>query len=135
MSNIREASPDDLEALTGIGAAFHAKTPIPLDYDGEKMAQFIAAIIASPDGVVFMNDSGGTLGAMLAPVPYSHETQAVEMWWWATGKGAMALLDAFEAWAADRGASCAALTTFSPYERLMARRGYGLPQYTRYKAI
>lgn len=100
---IRKATHDDVAAVVRFGADFHAYSPwksIPFDPDAT--AGFVGRLIDG--GVVFISETG-MIGGLLNPLYFNpSHVVAVELFWWAT-KGGRDLMQAFEQWAIEGGAS------------------------------
>lgn len=149
--NVRQATCDDIPALSVIGLRFASAVP-----HGEELIPSCEDISASIEsfisagGVVFMAENGdklyGVLAAVAAPVWYSPGSLvASEQGWWVSpeyrgGRAALALIDAYEKWARDIVAKglTLCLMTGSMEEKLhdlYLRRGYAEVERTYYKKL
>lgn len=99
---IRQATADDLDRITELGAAFHAYSPYrDIDFDPDGFRAFAAGLIEQ--GAVFLSDDG-MLGGLLVPLYFNPAVvMGAELFWWA-GKTGRALREAFEGWARGQGA-------------------------------
>lgn len=95
-------------------------------YDPASMATTFGLLI---DNHLLLIGENGALGAMAGPHPFNHaHIIAQELFWWSEGREGLRLLDAFEAWAAQRAHSVRMITleAVNPdrMARLYERRGY-----------
>jgi GNAT superfamily N-acetyltransferase len=131
---IRTATLEDIPAITGMGAKFHAQAQLPFPYEPDAFAEFAQGLIEG--GTILITDAG-MIGGVVAPAfcgpSYS---MAVELFWWAERDG-LALLKAFEGWAADQGANEVRLSTLAALPRadaLVKRKGYA-PNEISYRKV
>lgn len=127
---IREATSDDVGRLLDMGARFAetAKLIESVGYEPADMAKSFQWMIDDPLHVILMGGAGA-IGGSSAPHPFNHSHwMAQEVFWWSEGREGLKLLDAFEAWAAERCHSVRMITleAVNPETmgRLYRRRGY-----------
>lgn len=127
---IREASVSDVPALLEMGNRFSDKARLieHVGYDPASMDLTFRFLIEQPEHVVFIGASGA-IGGMRAPHPFNHSHWiAQELFWWSEGREGLRLLDAFEAWAAEKCATvrmiCLEAVNPERMGRLYRRRGY-----------
>lgn len=122
----RRAALTDIPALLAMGRSFHAESGMPFAFNEEVMAGVFARMIEADGATVIMTEKG-LIGGMLNPAYCDPSwVYAVEMFWWARGDG-MALLRAFEEWAAEAGANEIRMTSLANLPRadmLLRRYGY-----------
>lgn len=127
---IRRAVEHDMRELIAIGEKFTAAAG--LEFDANATAESLRNLIANPQGVVFISEDGaGCIGGMMFRQFWNRLYVAQEFFWWAEHDG-LALLDAFEAWADERGANqlymaCLEALTPDRVANIYKRRGY-VPQ-------
>lgn len=124
---IRRAGPQDLSAAVAFAKEFHAESVhswIPVD--DEALTAWMAGLIDG--GAVFLSERG-IIGGVVMPMYFNPAVKiAAELFWWAPLEG-RALREAYEAWAAEQGAS---IIQFSgqrndrseTIEKLFRRAGY-----------
>lgn len=132
---IREATIEDIPALSECAENFHAECPDTYSYDRGRVEDMMRACILSGDRCVFVIDVdgravGGIIG-MLSLLWTSGEFVASELAWFTNkehrGAGGLKLLRAYEDWAESKDvdliivADIAGVTNLSP---LYERRGY-----------
>lgn len=138
---MRELTADDIPLALDIGRRFHELSPWrDRPFSDEATVAMLARMEASEDAVVFTNGTG-LLGGILAPIYFGGGLIAQELFWFAD-KGGRELLDAFEAWAADKGAAGVMMISLALDERTDARmakiyerRGYELRERNYYKGL
>ena len=96
-------------------------------------AQFVASLIDSPQGVVFVTD-GGFIAGMLQPTVINPAPVAMENGWFANDGSGRALLGAFEAWGREQGAEMVKLSTGAVGPDL-CKAGYVLTEKTWVKRL
>ena len=134
---IRQATHDDTPAIIAMGRKFHAQSGQPMAFDDAAAGALVSGLIDSDRGAIFISD-GGMIGGALSPA-YCDPAwiMAVELFWWAERDG-LALLKAFEEWAADMGAKEVRMTTLAALPRaasIMKRRGYAASEISHSKVI
>jgi GNAT superfamily N-acetyltransferase len=138
---VREARPDDFPAILEMGRRFHEFSPWrDRPFSNDATLEMLQRITDSEDAVLFTNGSG-ILGGVVAPIYFGGGTVAQELFWFAD-KGGRALLDAFEAWAKERGADGILMISLALDERtdqrmskIYERRGYRLRERNFYKEV
>ena len=110
MPSVRLATYPDV--LTIVDYVEHLREAVrgPVPVDRSWTASTVARLIASPDAVVFISD-GGFLAGLLQPTVINPQPVAMEVGWYASDRSGLALLRAFEGWAAERGAMLVQLST------------------------
>lgn len=126
---IREATRDDLPRIVEMGAQFHAHSPYAaLGFDPEGFANFCAKLIEAEAGVILLSEDG-MLGGLMNPAFFNPSAlMGGELMWWAGSTGKQ-LREAFETWAAERGAlgvqfSGLANEREATIRKVFARAGY-----------
>lgn len=131
---VRLAIPTDRMRIVRLLKDAHAAAAMPFAFSAPHALALADRHIASPDllAAVFA-PSGAAQGVLLAACqdhPFSPVKYAAETVWWiapeARGAGA-AMLEFYEAWAAEQGcafAGMAALSTFPRAATIYRRRGY-----------
>lgn len=127
---IREATVSDIPALLAMGEKFAEKARLTdhVGYDPASMEATFRAMIERDEFCLFVGECGA-LGGMVAPHPFNHaQPIADELFWWSEGREGLRLLEAYEEWAAARGAvvRMTALEAVNPerMKRFYERRGY-----------
>jgi hypothetical protein len=127
---IREAAVSDIPALLAMGAKFSeaAKLIEHVGYDRDDMRETFAAMIEDENCCVFIGETGA-IGGQRGVHPFNHSHWiAQEMFWWSEGREGLRLLDAFEAWAAEKCGTVRMITleAVNPERigKLYLRRGY-----------
>lgn len=132
---IRAATEVDIPALVTMGAAFHAASSLPFDYDADATAAFLTGIV--PAGGCFISPHG-MIGGVLAPAYTQPQwLMAVELFWWAERDG-LALLRAFEGWARENGANEVRMTSLHSLARadgLLRAKGFDPVEVSYRKAL
>lgn len=131
------ATTADIPRLVEMGRKFHAKSGAAFGYDGDAISALLENLIASDAGVVICSDAG-VIGGMLSPAYCDPNWKmAVELFWWAERDG-LALLRAFEAWAAWVGAQEVRMTSLAALPRadgILKRKGYAPMEISYQKVI
>lgn len=134
---MRAATAEDIPRLVEMGRKFHAASGMPFDYDGNAIAALLDQLIASDAGTVICSDAG-VIGGMLSPAYCDPKwMMAVELFWWAERDG-LALLRAFEEWAARVGAQEVRMTSLASLPRadaILRRKGYAPTEISYQKVI
>lgn len=138
---VREATPEDFDAILEIGQRFHAFSPWrDRPFDADATRDMLNRMMASDDAVLLWNGTG-ILGGIVAPIYFGGGIVAQELFWFADRSG-RELLDAFEAWAAGKGAAGVLMISLAIDERtdqrmeaIYQRRGYALRERTYYKDL
>ena len=140
---IRSATLDDVPALLEMGARFHAMSPwsgFPLDRD--RLEENLRGFIASDHAAILVLDNlRGAVGVFVAQAYFAAATVAQEMFWYceAPSQG-LALLDAAEAWAKDKGADIMTMIRLEGVEnermdKIYRRRGYAPTEHNYMRAL
>lgn len=132
---IREAVPDDIPHLLEMGQRFADRAGLVehVGYDPDSMERSFSAMIAAPEHVILIGDSGA-IGGVSGPHPFnSAHVIAQELFWWSEGREGLRLLAAFEDWA-RRNCHSLRMITLEAVEpertgRLYARRGFELLEH------
>lgn len=141
MQMVREAVPGDFPAILEMGRRFHEFSPWrDRPFSDEATLAMLQRITDSEDAVLFTNGTG-ILGGVVAPIYFGGGKVAQELFWFAD-KGGRELLDAFEAWAKERGADGILMISLALDERtdqrmgkIYERRGYRLRERNFYKEV
>ncbi len=138
---VRPATHDDIPAILDLGERFHALSPWrdrPFSRDATE--QTVRALIDNEDACLFFNGAG-ILGGVLSQIYFGGGLIAQEAFWFAD-KGGRELLDAFEAWAAQKGACGVIMVHLALNDRadavmgaMYARRGYALRESHYFKEL
>jgi len=139
--SVREATPEDFDAILEIGACFHEFSPWrDRPFSADATRAMLDRMTQSDDAVLLWNGSG-ILGGVVAPIYFGGGTVAQELFWFADANG-RELLDAFEGWALGKGAAGVLMIslaiderTDARMDRLYTRRGYGLRERNYYKEL
>lgn len=119
---MRLATADDIPRITGMVERLTEAVRGPLTVDRAATGATLAALIASPDGSVWVT-GGGFLAAALTRTTISPQPVAMELGWYASDGSGLRLLRAYEQWARRRGAAAIHLST-GPDGPDMTRLGY-----------
>ena len=141
---IREATIDDIPALVAMGKEFFDLTGLPIEYDGNSVAQMITNLIKNEDAVVLVDDEVKSAIAGLV-YPFYFNTDILsgnEMFWWVSpekrGTG-LRLVDKLEDWARDKGADLFQMTCLheghEKIGRYYERRGYMPTEHNYMRAL
>lgn len=135
---IIKATQDDVATVVRFGADFHAYSPwksIPFDPDAT--AQFVSRLI--DNGVVFISETG-MIGGLLNPLYFNpSHVVAIELFWWASS-GGRELMQAFEQWAIESGASSLQFSALGDHQsermaQLFDRAGYRKVETGYYREV
>lgn len=110
MPSVRLATYPDVLTIVDYVEQLREAVRGPVPVDRSWTASTVARLIASPDAVVFISD-GGFLAGLLQPTVINPQPVAMEVGWYASDRSGLALLRAFEGWAAERGAMLVQLST------------------------
>lgn len=127
---IRPATVSDIPALLEMGARFADKARLieHVGYDPADMENTFAEMVANENYALLIGETGA-IGGVRSPHPfnYSHWI-AQELFWWSEGREGLRLLDAFEAWAAEKCGTvrmiCLEAVNPERMGKLYERRGY-----------
>lgn len=136
-----QARESDIPAILDLGERFHALSPWrDRLFNRGATEKTVRTLISAPTGALFYNGHG-ILGGMLSPIYFGGGTVAQELFWFADKNG-RELLDAFEAWAKERGADGVIMVNLALGERedavmnrMYERRGYQLRERHFYKEV
>ena len=93
-----------------------------------RTGETLAGLIHGRDGSVWLSDRGFIAGQITQTV-ISPDPIAVELGWYAEDRSGLALLDAFEAWADNKGATLKKLSCKGGVaQAILERRGYSLAE-------
>lgn len=126
MSQVRLAAADDVLRIVGMIEELREAVRGPIPVDRSHTAQTVARLIASPDGFVAVTD-GGFIAGCLTQTIINPGNICQELGWFSRDKTGLALLQAMEAWAAERGALLVQLSTGAEGPDL-SRLGYRLAE-------
>lgn len=133
---IRRATAADYDAMAEMGQHFLNATPYGqcVSASAETLASFTRSIGGLDTAILLVADTGDRLVGMVAgwvfPHPFSGQLVASELVWWvepdARGSVGVRLLQAFETWAVERGATAIQMIApeGSSIGTLYERRGY-----------
>ena len=97
---IRKATDADTPYLCAFAARFHRAASLPGEYNAGAWARFVETV-HDQDGAFFLSERG-MIGGLKMPQPWNDNYMtASEVCWWSEDKQGVALLNAFEDWAAD----------------------------------
>lgn len=141
MRMVKQATPDDFPSILEMGRRFHEFSPWrDRPFSDEATLEMLHRITESDDAVLFTNGTG-ILGGVVAPIYFGGGVVAQELFWFAD-KGGRELLDAFEQWADDKGASGVLMISLAMDEKtdermgkIYERRGYRLRERNYYKGL
>ena len=126
MARVRLATASDVLRIVSWIEELRDAVNGPIPVDRVHTASTVARLIASPDGFVAVSDGGFIAGCLQATVINPHPI-AAEVGWFSSDRSGLALLQAFEKWAAERGALLVQLSTGA--EGLdLSRLGYRLTE-------
>lgn len=103
--NVRPATLDDLPRLMGYAAEFLSFHPLTSQFprDLDAVEAMLRRMIEGNDAALLVHDRG-VIGGVIAPLWCAPDVRvANELFWWSESNG-LALMKAFEAWAASKGA-------------------------------
>jgi hypothetical protein len=127
---IRAATADDIPRLLEMGEKFaeRANLKAHVGYDPASMDRTFATMIEYDSYCLFIGQSGA-IGGVVGPHPFNNvQMVADELFWWSEGREGLKLLDAYEAWVAERGAiarmSALEAVDIDRVEKILARRGF-----------
>lgn len=141
MASVRAATPGDKHRVIRLlrdahtAAGFGSTSPFRYPFHAAYAERAFVAHTSSPDAACFILDAGnGPVGVLMARV-FDYELGPVrtgkETVWWIDpqhrGTGAIRMLEAYEAWAAERGANTVGMAALQVAPRagtIYERRGY-----------
>ena len=126
---IRRATAEDIPRIVAMGRRHHGMMPMTVDYDDASMAATVAQVMASASAVCLVSDHGSIAGVITPQFFAAQAAVATELWWHSFDGSGLALLDALEAWARERGASELSVATLEAHRpagaaRVLSRRGF-----------
>lgn len=134
-SRTRPATEADIPMLIDMTTALAASVRGPQEVCRLRAGQTLAGLISSPQGVVFVSGGGFIAGQIMQTV-ISRDLVAFELGWMATDRSGLRLLWAFEAWAAEQGATLIKMSANGgAAQRILERRGYRVAEVQMVKAI
>lgn len=124
-----------MAALLRMGRDFLAGSGLPLPWDAPWVSMQVAALMTDPAGLVLVlgAPAQGFLAARAGAHIFSPVPMAQELAWWIdpparSARAATGLLDAYEAWARERGCVAAGLGLYAGADERLPefyrRRGY-----------
>lgn len=121
---IREATYSDIAKIMSLGREFadEAGVTARVGWSDESVEMLLVSLIESPNGVLLVSDDG-MIGGVIYPHPFSGLNIFVEMFWRARDGNGLALLNAAEKAARERGASQMVMIAMDDMDR--TRRLYG----------
>ncbi|MBK4215811.1 hypothetical protein JJJ17_07735 [Paracoccus caeni] len=126
MARVRPAVAGDILRIVDMVEDLRLAVDGPIPVDRAWTAQTLARLITSPDAVVLISE-GGFIAGSLQPTVINPRLIAMEHGWFSRDRSGLALLRAFEAWAAARGAMLVQLST-GPAGLDLSRLGYRLAE-------
>lgn len=120
--SVRKATAKDILIIVDYIECLRTAIGGPVQVDREYTAATIARLIASSDGLVLISD-GGFIAAILQQTMISPSLIALECGWYASDGSGRKLLEAYEGWARERGATLIQLST-GPTGPDLTRLGY-----------
>lgn len=134
---MKAATVEDIPHLLEFGRRFHGLSGVSFRYDDDAISRLLEGMIGSESATVIMSDHG-VIGGMLSPAYCDPQwMMAVELFWWAERDG-LALLRAFEDWAAGVGAQEVRMTSLAALPRadgILKRKGYAPMEISYQKVI
>lgn len=134
---IREADYSDIPHIVELGERMAKRAGLEshVGYDRESVAQTLSHLIANPDGILLVSETG-MIGGLCHPHPFNLAIKSgQELFWYSEGDDGLALLDACEVKARNLG--CQYWTMISEEAmrpkavgRLYERRGYRLLEHS-----
>lgn len=131
---IRRARTDDKARVLMLARSFHIASGLPIPFNAPYASLLFDACLSEPDRLCLVlddDDVQGVLAAQAGLLPIAPVKAATELIWWIEpahrGRSALAMLDAYEAWARERGcvfANMVGLGSDPLPARLYERRGY-----------
>lgn len=142
--SVRPATRDDRFEMIRMGRAFIDASGLGLPFDPAWAERSIVAAIDDPDSLALVLDMDGIKGMLCAtcvPSPLSPVKLGVEQVFWidpqARGRGALAIIRAYEDWCSEQGCSFVGLVSLGQKSagRLYERCGYARAEQHYMKAI
>jgi GNAT superfamily N-acetyltransferase len=131
---IRRARKEDKSRVLIMAMDFHIASGMPFAFSAAHASLLFDACLSDPDRLCLVLDENGPQGVLAAQageLPLAPVKAASELIWWiepqSRGRSALAMLDAYEQWAKERGCIYANMVGlgFDPVTtRLYERRGY-----------
>jgi GNAT superfamily N-acetyltransferase len=122
--SIRQATPDDLDVLIGLGETFFAYSPYSaeVNYDPESVRSTLISVMGNPGAIALVAEHdgkivGGMVGVMTVLWFNRNVAIATELAWWMdpdhrAGRVGLVLFRRFEAWAKEMGAQLLVMSDF-----------------------
>jgi GNAT superfamily N-acetyltransferase len=131
---IRRATPADKSRVLVLARNFHQASGLPIPFSAPFASLLFDACLSDQDRLCLVLDIDGVQGVLAAQaglLPLAPVKAATELIWWIEpahrGRSALAMLDAYETWARERGcvfANMVGLGSDPLPARLYERRGY-----------
>lgn len=133
---IRQATAEDIPHIVAMARKFNEASDEPRIVE-EDAAAFIGFHIDNPDSFVAVSARGFIIG-VVGGAPWNQSARtAHEVFWWSEGRDGIALLNAFEQWAASMGCEVSEAShpsSEAAVGHLLERRGYR-PQTNVYRKV
>lgn len=134
MKTVRKATPADKSRVLIMARSFQAASGLPIPFNAAYASMLFDCLLTSHKHLCIVLDINGPCGVLAAQsgtLPLAPVKAASELIWWiephARGKGAIAMLDAYEAWAREQGCQFVNMVGLGAdplTTRLYERRGY-----------
>jgi hypothetical protein len=128
VTDVRPATEHDVPRIIEWGRKFLAYHPLlkTLPEDVEAIEGVVRRLIEGPDSCILIHETGMIGGALISLWTNPSARTATELFWWSDG-GGLGLLEAFEAWGRDSGASHVQMLKIEgvrDVSPIYAKRGY-----------
>ena len=144
---VRHANESDIPALVAMGRPFAEYSAIPAEYS-PRHTESMLRLLMQTGAVLVEEEAGairGSLWGLMAPLWFTASRVAAEMALWVVpehrGQGVAAILiNAFEQWGKENGASYVSMTDLSiggsyPAGEMFDRLGYVVTERARIKEV
>lgn len=125
---IRAAREADIPRIVDLVAALAASVRGPQRVCRLRTGETLSGLLRDPHGAVFVSGGGFIAGRIMQTV-ISPDRVAFELGWYASDRSGLRLLRAFEAWAAEQGATLINMSANGgAAQRILERRGYAVAE-------
>ena len=140
---IRIATQDDICKLLPMAREFYKLTPFKEEFDIDSVSGSMTHLVIDETGIIFTDDNFECmLGAMVYPLWMNRGVSiAMEMFWWSENpRFSTQLLNKFEEWGTNKGASYFELVRLESNEpnrldNLYRRKGYRAMEHVYLKEV